>query len=316
MPVTFIGDKSAEFCEDSCDSSHLLVYATPEDLDSFEGAPLRVVQGELSQTERAYLDWVLSELQPGYAYDFTDQIHEDRVWSEVAIYLPLLVDAGYLARAVNGLGANLVIYADIRPWQLPPATPAVKGGKVPRRLRYEIFRRDNFACRYCGRTPPEVQLTVDHVTPRALGGTNDPSNLVTACADCNGGKSSVPPDAAIVDDVAADALRWARAKQVAAEEIRRNSAGRLTDLDDLSRHWTSLFPRNLPILSAVERQQLSRWMDAGVPAEQLFQLMEVTAAKQGLAYGSRWPYFAGCVWNTLRRLDERATELIAQGVIE
>ena len=84
---------------------------------------------------------------------------------------------------------------------------------VSKRLRFEVLRRDNHACRYCGGSAPDVTLTVDHVVPVALGGSDDPSNLVAACRDCNSGKSSVPPDAVLVSDVSQDALRWARAME-------------------------------------------------------------------------------------------------------
>src|SRR6185369_3226628 len=60
---------------------------------------------------------------------------------------------------------------------------------VSKRLRFEILRRDNHTCRYCGRSAPEVKLTVDHVKPEALGGRTEPDNLVAACSDCNAGKT-------------------------------------------------------------------------------------------------------------------------------
>lgn len=77
----------------------------------------------------------------------------------------------------------------------PAATTDVK---IPKRLRYEVLRRDRHTCRYCGASAPDVRLTVDHVLPRVLGGTNDPTNLVTACADCNSGKTSIHPDSPLV----------------------------------------------------------------------------------------------------------------------
>ncbi len=98
---------------------------------------------------------------------------------------------------------------------------------VSRRLRYEVLRRDNHACRYCGASAPDVPLTVDHVIPIALGGTDDPSNLVTACQPCNAGKSASSPDAPIVDDVAADALRWSKAMTRAAEITRADLKARM-----------------------------------------------------------------------------------------
>jgi 5-methylcytosine-specific restriction endonuclease McrA len=54
--------------------------------------------------------------------------------------------------------------------------------------RYTIFERDNFTCQYCGRKAPEVALEVDHVVPVSKGGTDDPSNLQTACRECNSQK--------------------------------------------------------------------------------------------------------------------------------
>lgn len=63
-------------------------------------------------------------------------------------------------------------------------------------LRMRILHRDGFKCQYCGAEAPDVRLEVDHVIPRSKGGSNRPSNLVTACAPCNRGKlaqSIFPP---------------------------------------------------------------------------------------------------------------------------
>lgn len=57
-------------------------------------------------------------------------------------------------------------------------------------VRFEIFKRDDFQCRYCGKRSPEAILEVDHVLPRASGGTDDYDNLVTACFECNRGKGA------------------------------------------------------------------------------------------------------------------------------
>jgi 5-methylcytosine-specific restriction endonuclease McrA len=59
--------------------------------------------------------------------------------------------------------------------------------------RWEIFERDKYTCKYCGRKPPEVALTVDHFVPVDADGTKEPDNLVTACQDCNAGKSNRRP---------------------------------------------------------------------------------------------------------------------------
>lgn len=61
---------------------------------------------------------------------------------------------------------------------------------VSKRLRFEILRRDNFSCQYCGSSAPSVQLSVDHIVAVSLGGSDKPSNLVACCVQCNFGKSS------------------------------------------------------------------------------------------------------------------------------
>lgn len=58
-----------------------------------------------------------------------------------------------------------------------------------KRVRFEVFKRDKFTCRYCGKSSPAVVLEVDHVIPRSSGGSDDEMNLVTSCFDCNRGKS-------------------------------------------------------------------------------------------------------------------------------
>lgn len=65
------------------------------------------------------------------------------------------------------------------------------------RTRFEIFKRDDFRCYYCGRRSPDVVLQVDHIVPVSAGGSDDPLNLTTACWDCNSGKSDVPLAVAI-----------------------------------------------------------------------------------------------------------------------
>ena len=60
---------------------------------------------------------------------------------------------------------------------------------ITKRTRFEIFKRDSFTCRYCGRKSPEVVLEIDHVIPKSKRGRDDGMNLVTSCFDCNRGKS-------------------------------------------------------------------------------------------------------------------------------
>ena len=68
--------------------------------------------------------------------------------------------------------------------------PASRREPIPTALRRHIYARDGYRCVYCGRKGRRILLTIDHVFPVALGGTNDVANLVTACRHCNLAKSA------------------------------------------------------------------------------------------------------------------------------
>jgi 5-methylcytosine-specific restriction endonuclease McrA len=55
-----------------------------------------------------------------------------------------------------------------------------------------IYHRDGFACVYCGITADasRAKLTLDHVVACEVGGTNEATNLVTACLSCNSAKQA------------------------------------------------------------------------------------------------------------------------------
>lgn len=67
---------------------------------------------------------------------------------------------------------------------------ASKRKQISKSTRFEVFKRDKFTCQYCGASAPEVILEVDHIKPVSKGGTDDLMNLVTACRNCNRGKTN------------------------------------------------------------------------------------------------------------------------------
>ena len=58
---------------------------------------------------------------------------------------------------------------------------------ITTKRRHAIYRRDDFTCAYCGRRykAHQSRLTLDHIQPRAKGGSNKSTNLVTCCDTCN-----------------------------------------------------------------------------------------------------------------------------------
>ena len=60
---------------------------------------------------------------------------------------------------------------------------------ISKKKRFEVFKRDDFTCRYCGRKPPQTTLEVDHIVPKCKGGKEEIFNYITSCFDCNRGKA-------------------------------------------------------------------------------------------------------------------------------
>lgn len=67
-----------------------------------------------------------------------------------------------------------------------------KRNPITLKIRFDIFKRDAFTCQYCGATPPNSVLELDHINPVCLGGNDESVNLITSCFDCNRGKGGRP----------------------------------------------------------------------------------------------------------------------------
>jgi len=55
--------------------------------------------------------------------------------------------------------------------------------QVDTQVQWNVYRRDNFMCRYCG--TEKLPLTVDHLVRWEDGGPTIEANLVAACRKCN-----------------------------------------------------------------------------------------------------------------------------------
>lgn len=64
---------------------------------------------------------------------------------------------------------------------------------IPLKLRLKVFRRDDYKCQICGKSPAirhGVVLHIDHIVPFAKGGKSILDNLRTLCSECNIGRGS------------------------------------------------------------------------------------------------------------------------------
>lgn len=176
---------------------------------------------------------------------------------------------------------------------------------VSKRLRFEILRRDDHTCRYCGAKAPDVPLRVDHVTPEALGGPTEPSNLVTACEPCNSGKSSVALDGAMVEDIKADALRLAELQRQAYAVLVQNIQARTAYEDAWTESW------ELQYLPGNWRVTIGRWHDMGVPLELVADAAQIACRKSRGSLDATFRYFCGIVWNQVSVVTGEATAKLA-----
>ncbi len=181
---------------------------------------------------------------------------------------------------------------------------------VSKRLRFEILRRDNHTCRYCGQSAPEVKLTVDHVVPEALGGSDEPSNLVAACADCNNGKSSVQPDAVVVEDVKADAIRWANAMAQVAE-IRSQELQHSKDINGwFNAVWCNWKDWRGDPFPAHYGNSIIEFLNAGLVHLEIEEMVSVAMRAKHVRAEDKWKYFCGCCWKRIQSNQQIAAQIL------
>lgn len=181
---------------------------------------------------------------------------------------------------------------------------------VTKRTRFEVLRRDNHTCQYCGAKAPDVTLQIDHVVPVALGGDDKPSNLVTACKDCNGGKSSIPPDSPLVAGLSERAAAYALGMVDKMTRFRADLETLEAYEDEFMERWAQT---KLP-LPIDYRASLYRWKQMGIPAK-VFDV--AVPAAQGKYLRDRYmdadkvfSYAAGVVWTMVneREIDYSVTD--------
>ena len=183
---------------------------------------------------------------------------------------------------------------------------------LSKKVRFSVFHRDAFTCQYCGRTPPQVVLEVDHILPVAEGGGNDVCNLVTACFDCNNGKGAnclndTPEEIA---ERTADRMeaRRQRAEQVRAYDkfllAEREEANQRAE--DLLHHWDdSLTGTAFEVITADRSRSTSLRVFMGkMPTADILDAMDIAIARQPSTNCETevdlWRYFCGVCWRAIK----------------
>lgn len=66
---------------------------------------------------------------------------------------------------------------------------SVERARVSNKMRFAVYKRDNYRCRKCGRKTNDLEI--DHIIPIAKGGKTTFDNLQTLCKRCNEIKSDI-----------------------------------------------------------------------------------------------------------------------------
>lgn len=169
---------------------------------------------------------------------------------------------------------------------------------ISKRLRFEILRRDGYKCFYCHNS--EDGLTIDHVVPTTLGGTDDPENLVAACPACNSGKSSATADASLVAavDRAVAINKAARARAADALKGVYDNFPRFEE-----RVW-NIWDQYAPSYAwgrgvSGAPADLYDWFERGLPFSLIEKGFRVAWGNRAVQSNGKWSYARGVIRNTV-----------------
>jgi hypothetical protein len=168
---------------------------------------------------------------------------------------------------------------------------------VSTRRRFEIFKRDGFTCQYCGKRPPNTVLHLDHIIPVSKGGDNKTENLITACVDCNLGKSNI-----LLDNSQESLNHITERKNEAAKQLREyikscKEERKVKSLivDEIESIFTAQFDL---IFTEASRQSVLRFHERLSLAE-LIQAMEIAVSR--IDDGNDcFKYFCGICHNKMK----------------
>jgi DNA-directed RNA polymerase subunit RPC12/RpoP len=176
--------------------------------------------------------------------------------------------------------------------------------------RFEVFKRDGFVCMYCGARPPNALLEVDHIVPRAGGGSDDEENLITSCFDCNRGKGARPLGDINRQSLASDRIEEAKERILQAQayaevmQAKRDAEESLVDI--LNEHWAKVFHAvdrdgmwTLPHGYAFPDGPTLRKFMKKLPLEEIIDAMDIAASSTCPPY-AKVRYFCAVCWRRIR----------------
>lgn len=177
-----------------------------------------------------------------------------------------------------------------------------KNKKIGKKIRFEIFKRDRFTCQYCGQTAPAAVLQIDHLIPKSKGGSNDISNLITACFECNIGKSNIKLDESEIG-INPLTIDFQNEK---LEQL-RNYAKFVMESEEIQEELTSFLIEKYDKIVLDnegmnnEENTTVNYFAGKIQPQELLDIMRKTANKMsGKASWQKLKFFAGCCWKIIK----------------
>jgi len=176
---------------------------------------------------------------------------------------------------------------------------------ISKKQRFEIFKRDGFACQYCGRKPPEITLELDHINPRARQGKDEIENLITACFDCNRGKGKIPLEK--IPNTLATNLGKLKEKELQLKEynkfLARVEKRIQVDIEEIDEIYKSYFPK-WQLSERFKNVSLKRFLKL-LPKQIIVDAMHLACHNmlrnaEHDPSGEATSYFCGICWNRIK----------------
>lgn len=172
--------------------------------------------------------------------------------------------------------------------------------QISKKLRFEIFHRDGFSCQYCGSTPPNTVLHIDHIFPVKSGGTNDQDNLITSCEACNLGKS-----AKHLNDVPLSIKERSKRILEIEDQLKGYNEILLAKADRIEQQaWMVVAElQGVDFAESYNRARLlsiKKFLEL-LPVSEVIEAAEITIARWGETTKDRtFKYFCAICWNKIR----------------
>ena len=175
---------------------------------------------------------------------------------------------------------------------------------ISSRRRFDVFKRDGFRCVYCGGVPPAATLHADHVLAVSNGGSDDLTNLVTSCADCNLGKSAeflaTKPEAlSIAQDAERD--RFDQLREYNEWQAERAHVKEIW-FRQVSDAWITLDGAD-PAEWGISAQRASTvrvFLDR-LPVQEIIDALHIANARYSIDDNHFFKYFCGVCWNKIKK---------------